>query len=112
MHAPESNPSTEYLVNDDPARSFAVRVSTTATQHFVLASGELDYATRYCLYQACIGGEDVAVVVDLSAITFMDCGGYGAIEAARRFLEARGNSLTICNQTGQPARLLDDYFSA
>jgi hypothetical protein len=37
----------------------------------------------------------------------MDCAGYGAIVAVRHVLEDSARSLTIRNQTGQPARLLD-----
>jgi anti-anti-sigma regulatory factor len=46
------------------------------------------------------------VVVDLAETTFMDCCGYGGLVAARLVLEQRGGSLTVRNQTGQPARVL------
>jgi anti-anti-sigma regulatory factor len=36
----------------------------------------------------------------------MDCCGFGGLVAARLILEQRGGSLTLRNQTGQPARLL------
>jgi anti-anti-sigma factor len=46
------------------------------------------------------------VVIEMSALTFMDCCGYAGLVAARRVLEERGGSLTFSNQEGQPARLL------
>jgi anti-anti-sigma factor len=100
-----------HLSNDDPGSSFVVGVSTNAVQRLVVASGELDSATRQCLYEACVAGHDVSVTVDLGAVSFMDCGGYSALVDARRLLEGRGRSLTMCNQAGQPARLLADYFA-
>jgi anti-anti-sigma regulatory factor len=36
----------------------------------------------------------------------MDCCGYGVLIAARQALQASGGSLTLSNQTGQPAELL------
>ncbi len=39
-------------------------------------------------------------------MTFMDCCGYGALVAARRALRLEGGSLTLRNQSGQPAALL------
>ena len=47
-----------------------------------------------------------AVAVDISAVTLMNCSGYGALVAARLALEQRGGSLSILNPTGQPANLL------
>ena len=46
------------------------------------------------------------VQVDLAATTFMDCGGYSALVAARQVIEGRGGTLTWRGATGGPARLL------
>ena len=48
-----------------------------------------------------------AVVIDLSALRFMDCAGYGGLVAARLALESRGGSLTLLGSDGEPKRLLD-----
>lgn len=40
---------------------------------FVTVSGELDLATSDELFQACIGGENSDVILNLWAVTFMDC---------------------------------------
>ena len=69
-------------------------------------SGELDIATRVLVEHACLDGSDV-VVVEMGGITFMDCGGYGGLLAARRVLESRGGSLVLRSLSGQPARLLE-----
>ncbi len=39
-------------------------------------------------------------------MTFMDCRGYGGLVAARQALQQEGGSLTLRNQSGQPAALL------
>ena len=111
MLIPGSTPNVHHLINDETGAGFNVRVTTDAAQRLVIASGELDSATRDSLYQACITGPDVSVTVDLGSVTFMDCGGYSGVLTARRFLEDRGGSLTICHETGQPARLVTDYFA-
>ena len=69
--------------------------------------GELDNETRNRLVVMCVAGSEPAVIVDLTALTIMDCAGYGAIVAVRQVLEHGARSLTIRNQTGQPARLLE-----
>ena len=83
-----------------------VSVSTDAANHVVNVSGELDVRTRHLVEQACLTGRDLAVVVEMSELTFMDCCGYAGLVAIRRALLERGGSLTLTNQVGQPARLL------
>jgi anti-anti-sigma factor len=68
-------------------------------------SGDLDFASRNPCFDACVAGGDV-VDIDMAALTFMDCSGYGGLIAARLVLEGRGGSLTLRNAHGQPARLL------
>jgi anti-anti-sigma factor len=72
----------------------------------VQLSGELDIATRGLVEHACLDGSDV-VVVEMGGLTFMDCGGYSGLLAARRVLESRGGSLALRSLSGQPARLLE-----
>jgi anti-anti-sigma factor len=97
------------LVDDSAsgAPNLRVRVSIDGGNHVVDVSGELDVRTRRLVEQACLTGHDLAVVVDMSGLTFMDCCGYAGLIAIRRALLAQGGSLTLTNQSGQPARLLD-----
>lgn len=83
-----------------------VHVSSDDGSHVVSISGELDVRTRQYVEHACLEGDDPVVVIEMSALTFMDCCGYSGLVAARRVLEDRGGSLTFSNQEGQPARLL------
>jgi anti-anti-sigma factor len=84
-----------------------VSVSIDGGDHVVNVSGELDVRTRQVVEQACLTGHDLTVVVEMSKLTFMDCCGYAGLVAIRRALRERGGSLTLTNQVGQPARLLD-----
>ena len=52
---------------------------------------------------------DVAVVFDLTEMSFMDWCGYRSILVARRSLQERGGSLTLCNLVGRPAYALDVF---
>ena len=83
-----------------------VRVSFDGANHVVTLSGELDVRTRQLAENACLTGHGLAVVVDMSELSFMDCCGYAGLIAIRRALLAEGGSLTLTNQSGQPARLL------
>ncbi len=68
---------------------------------------ELDIATRDSVVAACVAGDHYSMVADLSKVTFMDCGGYGALVAARSVLELQHRTFTVRHAAGQPARLLD-----
>jgi anti-anti-sigma factor len=68
--------------------------------------GELDIFTRDVVRRTCLEGNDVAIVVDMTDLTFIDCAGYGSLITVRNILTDLGGSLTIRNQTGQPAFLL------
>ena len=99
---PEQGPDAE------PAGAvLGLHVSREGTSRVLRVCGELDNETRNRLVVMCVAGSEPAVIVDLTALTFMDCAGYGAIVAVRQVLEHGARSLTIRNQTGQPARLLE-----
>jgi anti-anti-sigma factor len=57
-------------------------------------SGEVDLASSPDL-TACLDQVDGVVVVDLSAVTFLDSSGMGALVAARKRLQADGGDLTV-----------------
>jgi len=83
-----------------------VHVTMDRLHQVVSVSGELDMGTRHVVENACRAGDDVAVVVEMADLTFMDCCGYAGLVAARRLLHEHGGSLTLRHQSGQPARLL------
>jgi anti-anti-sigma factor len=72
----------------------------------VLATGEFDLASHDPLVAASTAGRHPAMVIDLADVTFMDCGGYRSLVAARLIIEQGGRTLAIRGATGQPARLL------
>lgn len=88
-------------------RGFGVSAAFDGERCVVRVSGELDLATRERLFLACTARHRLSIVVDLSALTFIDCGGYGGIVAARNVIEADGRMLTMRGAQGQPGRLLD-----
>lgn len=86
--------------------AFSLSVSERDGHRVVRIGGELDMTARSRVRQACLGGLDNAVEVEMAEMTFMDCCGYGALVAARTELQERGGSLTLHNPNGQPAELL------
>jgi anti-anti-sigma regulatory factor len=100
----------DQVVNEDPAASLMVQVLSGAVLRHLIATGELDGATSARLYEACVSGPRVPVTVDLGRVTFMDCGGHAGLDAAQQLLTSRGQSMTIQNYSGQPAKLLRDHF--
>jgi anti-anti-sigma factor len=93
-------------VHDPDDVALKVACSTDGLWGVVRIAGELDLLTGHVANRACLEGDRIAVTVDLAETTFMDCCGYGGLVAARLVLEQRGGTLTVRNQTGQPARLL------
>lgn len=85
---------------------FTLRVSRHRFRRVVQIGGELDIASRDRAHEACLAGRGKVVIVEMGAMTFMDCCGYGGLVAARQILKDAGGSLTLHHQTGQPAELL------
>lgn len=74
----------------------------------VYLAGELDLcsnAEATAAFTLAVGA-GLPIVVDLTDLDFMDCGGYRAIVAARHAAEQHGITLTITRAHGVPARLL------
>lgn len=87
----------------------AVAVGTLdgdAPLHVVALTGELDLGTRSVALEACTAPDHVHVLVDLSALSFLDCAGLRALDGAAAILAARGGSLVVTNAVGEPRRLL------
>lgn len=83
-----------------------------ATNHspVLTITGELDvYATRGLSepLNTLIGSAARAVIVDLSAVTFMDSTGLGMLIKARRRLDAQGRSLIVICPAGPVRQLLE-----
>jgi anti-anti-sigma factor len=98
---------TSMVSVSEPSPDFGVPRRMVSTARVVVAlTGELDIATRQVAYDACVASESSDIVVDLGAVSFMDCSGYGALMAARSEFQRRGGSLTLRNARGEPARLL------
>jgi anti-anti-sigma factor len=77
----------------------------------VYVAGELDLnsnaeATAAFAFAVAVGA-GLPIVVDLTDLDFMDCGGYRAIAAARHAAEQHGIALTPTHAHGEPARLLN-----
>ena len=85
---------------------FSVVVADEGGLRTIRVIGDIDVATRSKVYEACVAGNSRDVVIDLRATTFIDCGGYSALVAARRELEDRGGRLSWVGSTGQPQRFL------
>lgn len=73
----------------------------------VCATGELDRASSDRLFAASTADGHRQVSIDLAAVSFMDCSGYGGLVASRLRLEGDGRTLTVRGITGQPKRLVD-----
>jgi anti-anti-sigma factor len=94
------------LADDNPEDSASTAHNPTEqSPQVICVQGELDMATCAVWFDACVATGD-RLIVDLSAVTFMDCSAFSAFVAARLELERRGGTLTLRNSTGQPERLL------
>ncbi len=82
-------------------------VDSSGDARVVRLAGQLDVASCGVVKQWCVAGGAGAVIVDLSDLTFLDCGGYGALLAARTELEQHHRTLTLIGAVGEPRRLLD-----
>jgi anti-anti-sigma factor len=91
-------------IADQPIRTL---VESDDRTHVVRIAGELDSASRALVTDLCTQGRARSVVVDLSELTFLDCGGYGALVAARALLEKHRRTLALVGAVGEPRLLLD-----
>ena len=85
---------------------FDLTTSVTKDEFQVFIRGELDIAMSGIVFDACMQGGRLPVVVDFTKITFMDSSGLSGLRRARIVLENHGNSLTLRHAKGQPAWLL------
>lgn len=89
-----------------PGDVVRMRVRFEPPRHVVVLAGELDACSRDAVADRCAAPEHLDVVVDLSALEFMDCGGYRALVTAAAILSRRGGSMVLRDPVGEPLRLL------
>ena len=98
------------IVTSTPApEDVFLDVAQHADRTVVAVSGEIDVRTVSALRHALFDPEVVIaplVVVDLTAVTFMDSVGIGALVAARRWLTGRGTAMLLVCSDNQPRRVL------
>ena len=90
----------------DQVQGARFSVAANATTRIVTCSGELDVASYEECGTALLAGDERAIVLDLSATTFMDCAGYRAIAGWRGHVRGGRRSLTVRGAVGEPAYLL------
>ncbi len=64
-------------------------------------------ASQAVVTRRCTEGPHRDVEVNLAALTFLDCGGYRALVAARTALGQHRRTLTVVGAAGEPRRLLE-----
>jgi len=97
------------IARDDGWDDFRAHVIIEDGAKVVHLTGELDLLAVPKIAPASLSTGDVAVVFDLTEMSFMDWYGYRSILVARRSLLERGGSLTLCNLVGRPAYALDVF---
>jgi len=110
--AASSPPTATGAPCDVDSRQFKATISTTAggVRRLTL-SGDIDLAVRDQLRQiieARLVGEGVkALLIDMAAVTFLDCGGIGALITGRHLAADIGCEYRVVNARGIVARVLD-----
>lgn len=97
---------------------FAWYVTSLEGSRRLSFTGELDIATAPVAIEAigsCVDGQaEPVLVIDLAALSFIDCSGVRVLVLAKKALEVRGGELRILlPETGVVPRvlgLLDDYL--
>ena len=89
-------------------RNLALRRDADGESVVLWASGELDLASRQFLIDAVVDVVSARqpVVVDLSALTFLDSSGIGALAKCRNAAVRLGCRFQVRGATGQVARVL------
>lgn len=86
------------------ADSTIIIVAETAADTCVVRiTGELDITSTDRVTRACTQGRVRHMVIDLAAVTFLDCGGYRAFVAARTALASQHRVETIVGSTNELA---------
>ena len=89
-----------------PVRGLSIAVSSDDGNRLISVCGELERTTMLEFIDACTGGPDESIIIDLGGLTFMDGGGYSSLVVIREVAATRRGTVTIRNASGQPARLI------
>ncbi len=84
---------------------FAVRSELARGVHIVAVSGEVDIANKAVLAAALASAPD-RVLVDLSAVRFMDSSGLAALVGAQQHRNGRGGRLAVILPAGSVVQRL------
>jgi anti-anti-sigma factor len=85
---------------------FSVAVAVDQGSTVVSVRGDIDMATAPRLRQVLIDATSLAVVVDLSAVTFMDASGLGVLVGAARLARNEGRDLVLRDPSPSALRVL------
>ena len=88
---------------------FAVDVSSIEGETVLTLCGELDISTQRLLVNALAGVDESVprIVLDLSNLTFIDCGNIGVIHRTRIVAGLRGTFLELRSPNPQVLRILE-----
>lgn len=105
----QATPSRHRQRPADPPRSVLGSRRAPQTVSVIIFARELDLAA-VSGFERQLDSASLArpqqIVLDMHRVEFMDCGGLGAIEAARVRLGDRGIRLTLCSLGPQPLWLV------
>ena len=82
---------------------FGMACTQTDGVAVVAVAGEIDLTNADAMRAALEGTATLAVVLDLSAVTFLDSSGIRAIDLARRGLFGQERSLVVVSPGGTPS---------
>jgi anti-anti-sigma factor len=85
---------------------FSLAVAVDHVSTVVSVRGDVDMATAPRLRQVLIDATTLAVVVDLSAVTFMDASGLGVLVGAARSARNEGRDLVLRDPSSSALRVL------
>jgi anti-anti-sigma factor len=86
---------------------FSFEAVTTGDVHVVTLRGELDVANAERVQRALEDADASSVVVDLSALTFIDSSGLTALVHAHNKLTGRGRGFKLVGATGSVQRVFE-----
>jgi anti-anti-sigma factor len=86
---------------------FSFEAVTTEDVYVVTLRGELDVANAERVQRALEAADTPSVVVDLSALTFIDSSGLTALVHAHREITGRGSSFELRGASGSVQRVFE-----
>ena len=89
--------------------SVSLSLSTRATDdgHLVVVSGEVDMSCAARLAECLVQFANGNVIVDLSAVDFIDSSGLAALVAAHKRITQRGDQLVVHGMSSMALRVME-----